>query len=83
MTGKSGMPRKRYDTCLGAAFAIAAVVMAALTAAPARAADLPLPPDAQILKALKAKRLVRCPRVDTRPRCGGARWQNGPQRTVS
>ena len=77
------MPKVPEITGLGPLFGIAAVVMAALTAAPARAADLPLPPDdAQILKALKAKHLVRCPRVDTRPRCGGARLRDR-QRTVS
>lgn len=74
------MPRTPQNT--RALFGVAAVLMAALTAAPARAADLPIPLDVQILNALKAKRLVRCPRVDTRARCGGARLHN-PRRTLS
>jgi hypothetical protein len=46
---------------------IAAGFMILLTAAPARAADLDLPTDAKILKALKAKRLTRCPQTAMRP----------------
>lgn len=76
------MPRRSKGSRLGAVFGVAAAVMAALTAAPARAADLALPPDAQILKALQAKRLLRCPRVETRPHCGGARLHDR-HRTLS
>jgi len=74
------MPRASRHASLGPAFGIAAIVMAALTAPPAPAADLALPLDAQILKALRAKRLVRCPRVDARPRCGGAHYPAGGDR---
>jgi hypothetical protein len=59
-------------------FSIAAGLMVSLAAAPAQAADLELPADAKILKALKAKRLTRCPHVSARPRCGGAQLQNPP-----
>jgi hypothetical protein len=62
----------------GILFSIAAGLMASLAGAPARAADLELPTDAKILKALKAKRLTRCPHAPARPRCGGARLQFAP-----
>jgi hypothetical protein len=60
----------------GMLFSLAAGLMVSLAAAPARAADLELPADAKILKALKAKRLTRCPRVSKR--CGEARLRNRP-----
>jgi hypothetical protein len=59
-------------------FSIVAGLMVSLTVAAARAADLDLPTDEKILKALKAKRLTRCPQTSTRPRCGGARLQDPP-----
>jgi hypothetical protein len=59
-------------------FSIAASLMVLLSAVPVRAADLALPTDEKILEALKAKRLTRCPRASTRPRCGGAQLQKRP-----
>jgi hypothetical protein len=63
--------RKRW---FGVLFSIAAGVMVSLAAASARAADLLT--EEKILEALKAKRHPRCPQVESRPRCGGARLQN-------
>jgi hypothetical protein len=76
MRGTAGMLRALRKRRFGMLFSIAAGLMVSLTAPPARAADLELPTDAKILKALKAKRLTRCPQTSTRPRCGGAHLRN-------
>jgi hypothetical protein len=57
-------------------FSIVAGLMASVTVAPVRAADLLT--NEKILDALKAKRLTQCPAASTRPRCGGARLQHAP-----
>jgi hypothetical protein len=78
MSAGAGMLRALRKRRFGMLFSIAAGLMVFLTAAPAQAADLDLPTDAKILRALKAKRLTRCPQTSTRPRCGGARLRNPP-----
>jgi hypothetical protein len=81
MRGRADIYRARRKRRFGLLLGIAAGLMAAMTAAPARAADLELPSaDKQILDALKAKRLTRCPQTSTQPRCGGARLQSPSMR---
>jgi hypothetical protein len=75
MRGRMDMLRTYRQRRFGVFVAIAAGLMVSLTVAPARSADLDLPTDAKILKALKAKRLMRCPQTSMRAGCGGARLQ--------
>jgi hypothetical protein len=78
MTGTAGMLGAHRNRRFGMLFSLVIGVMVSLTVAPARAADLAPPTDEKILKALKAKRLTRCPHAGTRLRCGGARLRNPP-----
>ena len=78
MRGIMDMLRALRVCRFGVLVSIGIGLMVPLAVAPARGADLDLPTDKTILKALKAKRLMRCPRVSTRPSCGGARLQNRP-----
>jgi len=78
MRGTADMPRTLRKRRFGMLFSIATGLMVSLTVGPAQAADLDLPADVKILKALKAKRLTRCPQAPARPGCGGARLRNPP-----
>lgn len=78
MRGIVDMLRALRICRFGVLFSIVVGLTISLDVAPGWAADLDLPTDKTILKALKAKRLTRCPRASTRPSCGGARLQNRP-----
>jgi hypothetical protein len=65
MTARTDMCRTFRKRRFGMVFSIAAGLMVSMTVVSARAADLELPTDGQILTALKAKRLTRCPHTIT------------------